>query len=324
MRILYVGNWLRRGHFTSDEFKVARAMREEGHEVIRSGYGSGGIVVPTGRVDLVLWSKCPTVGPKDVLALRRTLDVPHVQWFWDSVWNGRFPFFWKTAPLMDVIFHQERGLFDAYRKRTPRTRWHYLDSACDPGYHVPFAEPRDRWRCPVGFIGTGYEAGGRVRLMKGLARQWTVHTWSTTPARWRTHGLPASGPVFGPDIATACASASILIGCSMKSWTEGSWSNRVYTVLASGGFYLTQHVPGLDRMFEAGVHLATYADADDCLRQVEHWLARPEARRRIAAGGCAHVRLHHTWRHRVRELIDVVKEVVRGTGKGERSADCAD
>ena len=234
--------------------------------------------------------------------------MPHVQWFWDSVWR-RLPFFWKTAPLMDVILHNEQGLFNRYRRRTPQTRWVYLDSACDPDYHAPYASPRDAWRCDVGFVGTAYAAGGRTELLRRLARRWRVHTWSTRPERWRSQGIKAFGPVFGPDIAVACASAAVQIGCSMKNWTAGSWSNRVYTVLGSGGFYLTQHVPGLAEHFTPGVHVATYRDADDCERQVEHWLARPEGRRQIAAWGCAHVRLHHTWRHRVRRLIEEVESL---------------
>jgi glycosyl transferase family 1 len=309
MRILYIGNWIRRGRFSSDEFKVARALEAEGHTVIRAAFSPGHVVVPTEPIDFVLWSKCARATPAEVEAWRRALPVPHVQWFWDSVWQ-RLHFFWASAHLMDVIFHNEEGLFEPYGRKTPNTKWVYLDSACDPDYHVPAARARNDWRCDVGFIGTAYAAGGRLELLGRLAKRFAVHSWSTRPDRWRASGVRGLPAVFGPDIAVACASSAIQIGCSMKCWTAGSWSNRLYTVVASGGFLLTQHVPGLDRIVTPGVHVATYTDFDDCERQVEHWFERPEDRQRIAARGCMHLRLHHTWRHRVRLLVGEVARLL--------------
>ena len=309
MRILYVGNWLRHGHFCSDEIKVARAMTLEGHDVRCVSYGRRK-PPPDGQYDVVLWSKVKGgADPEDIEEYRRHLGCKQVVWMWDAAHaRPAFEWWWQCVPVFDCVFHNELGLFPKYEAKYG-TPWRYLDSACDPEYHAPAAQPRDDWQCDVGFIGTAYGTGGRIDLLKRLAREFSTRAWSTAPDAWRQRGIPCDGPVFGHDIATACASASIMIGCSYKSWCEGAWSNRIYTVLGSGGFYLTQIVPGLHNHFARGCHLVTYGNVEDCVRLCRHWLVWPEKREAVAACGAAHVRLRHMWRHRVREMVTYLREL---------------
>jgi Glycosyl transferases group 1 len=82
---------------------------------------------------------------------------------------------------------------------------------------------------------------------------------------------------------------------------EGFISNRVYDALASGGFVLSDRVPGMDDAFDDAV--ATFGPDDDLGSIIDRWLADPVGRRAAADRGRAAVLARHTFDHRVDAII---------------------
>lgn len=78
---------------------------------------------------------------------------------------------------------------------------------------------------------------------------------------------------------------------------------RVFDVLACGGFLITPLTADLPELFRVGEELETYASVAELCAKVEHYLARPDERARIAAAGRARVLADHTVRQRVRALL---------------------
>ncbi len=299
MKIIYVGKWIRRGQFCSDEFKVAKALESSGHEVVRHNFRPG--VIADAPADLVLWSKCGRLRPTDLRAWQQHFNCPHVCWHWDATDRPGWEWFWQLVPMFDMICNPEAGFHEKYEAEHG-TPWRYLPPACDPDYLS--LEGEAKWPCDVGFIGR--PAPGRTELLRALAKHYSVQTWG---GGWAQYGIKDMGDVYGKDIAHACASAKIMIGHSYKCWCYGAWSDRLYHVLGSAGFFLTQDTPGLADAFAPGVHLATYHGLmiDDCVEQVRYWLDRPDERAAIAARGMVHARIYHTWGVRVRKLIEHLK-----------------
>lgn len=62
------------------------------------------------------------------------------------------------------------------------------------------------------------------------------------------------------------------------------FNQRMFEVMGAGGFLLTRMAPNFAKDFPAGI-FATYTDEEDCLRQIEYFLARPEERAEIARRG---------------------------------------
>jgi len=60
---------------------------------------------------------------------------------------------------------------------------------------------------------------------------------------------------------------------------------RVYDVLASGGFLLTQYNPGLEDEFEIGTDLDVFHTREELREKAEYYLAHEDERRRIARWG---------------------------------------
>ncbi|HEY2888692.1 MAG TPA: glycosyltransferase, partial [Candidatus Limnocylindrales bacterium] len=82
---------------------------------------------------------------------------------------------------------------------------------------------------------------------------------------------------------------------------EGFISNRIYDVLASGGFVLSDPVAGLDAEFDSAV--ATWADPESLQAAIERYLADPELRQAMSERGRAAVLARHTFGLRAAAIV---------------------
>jgi spore maturation protein CgeB len=78
---------------------------------------------------------------------------------------------------------------------------------------------------------------------------------------------------------------------------------RVFDVLACGGFVLAERSEALAELFEIGVEVDCYANADELEAKVELYLREPERARAIAVRGREAVQRRHTVAARVRHML---------------------
>ena len=93
-----------------------------------------------------------------------------------------------------------------------------------------------------------------------------------------------------------------------NSAARGDLNMRVFEVLSAGAFLLTESLPvasGQSDLFRVDEHLAVYDD-QNLLDRIAYYLERPDLRREIAAAGRKEAHAHHTYDHRVEELLEVM------------------
>lgn len=100
-----------------------------------------------------------------------------------------------------------------------------------------------------------------------------------------------------------------------KAAEAGLITNRLYDILAAGGFALSDPVPGLDAEFDGGV--VTYASPADLALKIERYLADSGVRRMIADRGRAAVLDRHTFSVRVDRLVEVLLPLAEASDTGE-------
>lgn len=83
---------------------------------------------------------------------------------------------------------------------------------------------------------------------------------------------------------------------------------RVFDVIASGGFILTEYTPALDDVFDVGVEIATYRTIEELVEKVDYYLAHPQERQKIIDAGRARVLGEHTMAHRVDRMLSEIHE----------------
>ena len=80
---------------------------------------------------------------------------------------------------------------------------------------------------------------------------------------------------------------------------------RGFDILGAGGFLLSNFQADFLEYFIPGEDFVYYESKEDLLKKVDYYLAHEEERKAIARNGYDRVSAGHTYRHRVREMLDL-------------------
>lgn len=231
--------------------------------------------------------------------------------------RGRYSAFWyfdlRMPPLQDVLtlgrmvdamFVTYLPTVETYRSLGVANVMH-LPQGMDPELDRPAERVPARYRCEVAFIGNN--SPHRTTVLRTMARSCDLQIrgpgWRKAPPDLPVKG----GPIYGKHYAQAVGGAAISLGAhSLPEMVSqiASASNRMWKVMGCGGFYLGEWVEGIEVLGGDGIHCAWYRSVAEGVELVQHYLDRPEERRRIAEAGRRHTLEHHTYAHRVRLLLD--------------------
>ena len=203
------------------------------------------------------------------------------------------------ARASDVYFITNRGQIPLYERELGITPA-YVTGGCDPTDHfrVP---PEAEYTSDVAFIGTADERGGRVEVMRALARRFDVKVYGD---RWREFGLtPAKDDVYPPQYRIICNSAKTVIGCDLRDDVELYFSNRTWLSLGCGAFLVTRHVPKVEEVLTDGEHCAFYRSPEHAVEVVGRWLKDDAGRARVAAAGHAHAHANYSYARMLERML---------------------
>lgn len=82
---------------------------------------------------------------------------------------------------------------------------------------------------------------------------------------------------------------------------------RLYEATGVGTMLLTDAKSNLSELFEPGREVETYADEDELVEKIGHYLEHGDERRAIARAGQERTLREHTYRHRMRELVALLE-----------------
>ena len=183
----------------------------------------------------------------------------------------------------------------------------FLPQAADPIIDRPATTVDEAFRCDLSFVGSG-NYPHRWPILERLAAECRMQIrgpgWAGAPA-----GLPVvGGAVRGERFRMAVGGATVSLGANAlpsQDSDPSSSSNRLWRVLACGGAYLGQWVPGIEELARDREHCRWYRDIDHASDLLREMLADPAGCRAMAARGRAHVLAHHTYAHRLRVILEL-------------------
>ncbi|MFB6356840.1 MAG: glycosyltransferase [bacterium] len=85
-------------------------------------------------------------------------------------------------------------------------------------------------------------------------------------------------------------------------------SDRVFNVMRSGGFLLTNHIPVMEELFEPGVHYDRYRTVNELKEKIDYYLTHESERLDIARNGQREVRKNHSIVERTKQLLKKLPE----------------
>lgn len=226
---------------------------------------------------------------------------------------------WIEEPLREItaeyveylakahaVFMTNPSKFDWLRQQGIEHLAFSLEGFSD-SYH--YAIPARAAKRDLVFIGgPGYE-GQRAQFLAEIARHYPVEIYGHGWRPWlhRFPNLVVRPPVKARAYRRLCAESRIVLGMNQVNDDPLYFSNRTILSLACRGFHLTHYVPGLERVFADGEHLAWFRDRDHCLEQIESYLRRPIDRAQIARAGHDLVHRSHRFSARIAHILEVLR-----------------
>ncbi len=194
----------------------------------------------------------------------------------------------RYAPMFDHVFVMFNRQHIARFQAAGCASVHWCPAAVDPEVHVAPHVPAIR---DVTFVGSTHPDLHRPRVerLRALMAAGVDVYVDSRPLAGMTRLLAESRLVLNDTLAD-------------------DLNMRVFEALGAGSLLLTNRLPpesGLEQLFVDREHLVLWDGADDLLRTVRYYLdaAHADERKRIAAAGQAEVLAHHTYDHRVAQII---------------------
>jgi spore maturation protein CgeB len=259
------------------------------------------------RPDVVLVIKGGPITPGLVRRIKARLDVIFVNFFPDNpLWM--IPF--ECIEAYDVFFTKER-----YAMRSLQAvglhNLHYLPMYCVPSLHhpvTPTAAEAARFGAALSLVGSHYAY--RERLVRELAdyplRVWGGGWTRVEDTRLRTR--VAGGPVYGHDKLCVYAASTLSLNPHHPMNDIVGVNTRAFELAAAGSCQVSDFKEDLATLFKPGEEVLVYRDLGELKRTLDFYLARPGEARAIGENARRRALAEHTLRHRVEEMLQVIKE----------------
>ncbi len=256
-------------------------------------------------VDLFLGYLSNRTASTGVLAQIRQVGIPMVNFSWDDKLKVHmqaeiakyFDLCWTTDKTVfkdKGNYWQEINSVKAYKQRGAKAI--YLPAGANPGLFKPPAGTVKK-KYSISFVGSGGGGYGyRDKILTQLKKDFgdKLHLF----------GSIANNKVSTQEYINIIHQSQIVLGFSGSAGAEEICSpfscikGRDFEVPMAGGFYLTEHIPELENIFEIGAEIATYRSYADLEAKLRHYLNNPEQAQRIALRGCERARKDHTMQRR--------------------------
>lgn len=291
MKVLYIAQHGKQDN--DDEGAIAYALRQLGHEVVTvlERYAEQYINF---KADFCL------VHHFHNLSILRRIQIPKVFWCFDLIdWPGD-P---TLAPRCNVRKDWIRNLTETcdigfmtdgdWVARENHPRLHWLMQGADERI-TGFGKPSGRRFPPILFAGIGHGGGTHresfVRFMKETYGERFNHV---------------ERRVYRQDLKDLIADTKIVVAPDSPV-TDRYWSNRVYMMLGFGACLTHPYSRGLFDQY--GGNLCFYQDREH-LKELINVAIGDDALRQIQAQwGYNHTIAEHLYRHRVKKMIEIIKE----------------
>ncbi len=252
--------------------------------------------------------------------LRRFTKV--IQWYPDPVIPENLPGYVKAS---DVFLTMSEGLIEEFYHFNKNVC--YLSQAFEPSYFdIKEISGKDRkiFSADVAFVGNlGSQAQYLMRrqalehiINAGFQLKWwgprIPRKISTIPLIFGKLGKAYGGKfIWGEEYARVAQLSKIFIAFDSMPHIRKSMSARMYTAVGCGAFYLCRHVDGIEDVLMPDREIVTFRDEDEMMDKIKFYLINDLLREKIAAAGRERVLRDHTYEVRVRQMLEIIKNIVK-------------
>jgi len=246
------------------------------------------------RPGYVFWIAFNDDARQSTLEVIRKTGTRTVGLFFDDEWRfNSYSKYW--APYLDYCVTNSIAVEPKYREMGARV----LQTIPGTGIAVNRDWSNDEEKYDVSFVGTMKFAGRREYVEELTRNNITVDTF----------GSGGTGYISFQEMLDIFASSKINLNFSKAGnyyWVR-IIKGRVFQVCMTGGFMLTEYVPGIEKYFEIGKEIDCFENAGDMFEKIEYYLKHDEERKAIARAGWERASREYTSARMVEKVITEIE-----------------
>ncbi len=263
-----------------------------------------------GAPDIVLVVRGEALSAQAITTLRRDHPGTWVNWVPDDL-HG-LAIVQHALPAYDMVFAAGTDVVDALTGTIDRPV-HYLPLAADPSVYKPMRS-RDQYRANVVFAGT---ATPRRERLLGELIEFGLALWGPGWRRTSLRDYCRGEQLDTENFVRAYAGASVAVNIHRSADAEPAVkecgvNQRTFEVAAIGVPQVVDFRGDLERHFVDRKEVLVYRSVEQMRGLVEAALQDPAAAESVAGAGRQRVLQEHTYMHRLRRLLDIVRASGRG------------
>jgi spore maturation protein CgeB len=233
-----------------------------------------------------------------------------------GLWTTDVPIDFETileaAPFYDHLFCAGSEALDIFQSKGFKHTT-LLPFACAPSYHKPLslsASDRDQYGKDIVFVGSFYP--NRAKVLESIA-DYHLGVWGPyweklspdSPLRPKAVNIKMNYDVW-VKIFNA-SKINIVIHYNDGVVPCYQISPKLFEALACGCFVLTDQQKDVKALFKDKEHVVFFKDENDLRSKIDYYLEHPEERLIIAQKGHEEVLAKHTYEHRLKEILSILK-----------------
>lgn len=168
--------------------------------------------------------------------------------------------------------------------------------------HEMLVEPIDYYVAAHAFIGMDLAEKERILTLNTLAKHFNVDFYTLSDTSDLV-GVKNCGPANSlTEMPKIFNLSKINLNITMRPIQTGL-SLRIFDVLGSGGFLISNYQAEIETMFTPGVDLETYGSIEELVDKCAYYLEHEDQRKQIALNGYNKVKSMYTVEHRMKQMI---------------------
>ncbi len=171
----------------------------------------------------------------------------------------------------------------------------YMPEGANPEIHRPYGLEKT---IDVSFIGQCY--GNRPEIVNRLKAD-GIHVEAYG------YGWP-NGPLSTEDMVYMYSKSKINLGFGSVIGHTDTYclKGRDFEIPMSGGLYITEYHPELEKFYNVGSEIVTYKSVNELVDKIRFLLSNPEEANNIRKRGFERARREHSWEMRFEKIFDLI------------------
>ncbi len=147
----------------------------------------------------------------------------------------------------------------------------------------------------------------RITVLNALAEHHSVELYTNSNPRHLAGVHMHQGVDYYTDMNKIFYLSKINLNITLPS-IETGLPQRIFDIMGSGGFVLTNYQKEIDDLFVVGKEIEVFHDLPELLEKADYYLTHETERLKIAINGYIKVRDYHTYPHRINEMLHTIDQ----------------